>query len=148
MSSFDPDDFVVLYPGVYTEKEKALVEKYLADNEALEERGDIDVQALVKGMLPKDTPGLGPSYVASEAMIRYNNEKYDPENPVLNDAEVAKKLGYKDVIAMPCFGANDDIFMVPSRPTPSSYRCPALYCSPRGYTRSLSIGGCPMRWPC
>jgi len=26
MSSFDPDDFVVLYPGVYTEKEKALEE--------------------------------------------------------------------------------------------------------------------------
>lgn len=67
MSGFDPNDFIVLYPGVYTEKEKALVEKYLADNRALEERGEIDVQALVKGALPKDTPGLGPSYVASEA---------------------------------------------------------------------------------
>ena len=116
MSGFDPNDFVVLYPGVYTEKEKALVEKYLADNRALEERGDIDVQALIKGTLPKDTPGLGPSYVASEAMIRYNNEKYDPENPILNDAEYAKKLGYRDIIAMPCFGANDDIFMVPYPP--------------------------------
>jgi hypothetical protein len=112
----DPNDFIVLYPGVYTEKKKALVEKYLADNRALEERGDIDVQALIKGTLPKDTPGLGPSYVASEAMIRYNHEKYDPENPLLNDAEYAKKLGYKDIIAMPCFGANDDIFMVPYPP--------------------------------
>jgi hypothetical protein len=112
----DPNDFIVLYPGVYTEKEKALVEKYLADNRALEERGDIYVQALIKGTLPKDTPGLGPSYVASEAMIRYNHEKYDPENPLLNDAEYAKKLGYEDIIAMPCFGANDDIFMVPYPP--------------------------------
>jgi 2,4-dienoyl-CoA reductase (NADPH2) len=75
----DPNDFIVLYPGVYTEKKKALVEKYLADNRALEERGDIDVQALIKGTLPKDTPGLGPSYVASEAMIRYNNEEKEYE---------------------------------------------------------------------
>jgi hypothetical protein len=116
MSSYDPNAFVILYPGVYTEKEKALVEKYFADNKALEDRGDIDVQALIEGRLPKDTPGLGSSYVASEAMIRYNNEKYDPENPVLNDAEYARKLGYKDIIAMPCFGANDDIFMVPYPP--------------------------------
>jgi acyl dehydratase len=116
MSKFDPNDFIVLYPGVYTEREKALVHKYLADNKAIEERGEIDVQALIDGTLPKDTPGLGPSYVASEAMVRYNNEKYDPENPVLNDAEYAKKLGYRDIIAMPCFGANDDVFMVPYPP--------------------------------
>jgi hypothetical protein len=116
MSNFDPNDFVVLYPGVYTEKEKAPVEKYLADNKAIEERGDIDVQALIKGTLPKDTPGLGPSFVVTEAMVRYNNEKYDPENPVLNDTKYAKKLGYKDIIAMPCYGAHDDTFMVPYPP--------------------------------
>jgi hypothetical protein len=116
MSIYDPNDFIILYPGVYTEKEKALAEKYLADNKALEERGDIDVQALIRDTLPKDTPDLGASYVASEAMIRYNNEKYDAENPVLNDAEYARKLGYKDIIAMPCFGANDDIFMIPYPP--------------------------------
>jgi hypothetical protein len=116
MGGFDPNDFVVLYPGVYTDKEKDLVEKYLADNKALEERGDIDVQALIEGTLPKDTPGLGPSFVVTEAMVRYNNEKYDPENPVLNDIEYARKLGYKDIIAMPCYGAHDDTFMVPYPP--------------------------------
>ena len=116
MSDFDAGDFVTLYPGVYTEKEKDLVEQYLADNRALEERGPIDVEALIQGTLPKDTPGLGPSYVASEAMVRYNNEKYDPENPVLNDAVYARELGYQDIIAMPCFGANDDVFMVPYPP--------------------------------
>ena len=58
MSSFNPDDFVVMYPGIYTEKEKARVDKYLADNKALEERGDIDVQALISGTLPKNTPRI------------------------------------------------------------------------------------------
>lgn len=113
MSSFDPNDFAVLYPGLYTEKEKALVEKYMADNKAILERGEIDVQALINGTLPKDTPGLGPVLAVTEAMVRYNNEKYDPENPLLNNAEYAKKLGYKDILAMPCFGAHDDTFMIP-----------------------------------
>ncbi len=116
MGRYDPDDFVVLYPGAYAEKERPLVDKYLADNKALEERGPIDVQALVSGTLPMDTPGLGPSFAVTEAMVRYNNEKYDPENPVLNDAEYARKLGYRDIIAMPCYGAHDDTFMVPYPP--------------------------------
>ncbi len=109
-------DFLVQYPGVYTEKEKPLVEKYLADNKAIAERGQIDVKALISGKLSKGTPGVGPSYAATEAMIRYNNEKYDPENPVLNDAEYAKKLGYKDIIAYPTFGGHDDTFMIPWPP--------------------------------
>jgi acyl dehydratase len=41
-------------------------------------------------------------------MIRYNNKKYDPENPVLNDAAYAKKLGYENIFGMPTFAANDD----------------------------------------
>ncbi len=109
-------DFIVLYPGVYTKREKALVEKYLADNKAIEERGQIDLKALTQGKLPKNTPGVGPSYVVKEAMVRYNNEKYDPENPVLNDASYAKKLGYKDIIAYPTFAGHDDTFMVPYPP--------------------------------
>lgn len=116
MDNFNPDDFIVVYPGVYTPKEKPLVEKYLADNRAIEERGEIDLQALIRGTLPQDTPGVGPCYTASEAMIRYNNNKYDPENSLLNDAGYARRLGYQNIIAMPCFGANDDIFMVPYPP--------------------------------
>jgi hypothetical protein len=116
MGNYDPNDFVVLYAGAYTDRERALVDKYLADNKAIEERGDIDVQALVSGTLPKDTPGLGPSFAVTEAMVRYNNEKYDPENPVLNDSEYARKLGYRNIIAMPCYGAHDDTFMVPYPP--------------------------------
>lgn len=106
-------DFLVLYPGVYTEREKNLVEKYLTDNKALEERGEVDVQALINGTLPKDTPGIGPVIKVSEAMVRYNNVKYDPENPVLNDAAYAQKLGYQNIIAYPTFCAHDDTYIAP-----------------------------------
>ncbi|NTV90580.1 MAG: MaoC family dehydratase [Clostridiales bacterium] len=116
MANFNPNDFVVVYPGVYTEKEKALVEKYLADNKAIADRGPVDVQALVNGTLPKGTPGIGPALKVTEAMVRYNSEKYDPENPLLNVAEYAKKLGYENILAFPCFGAHDDTFMTPWPP--------------------------------
>lgn len=98
------DDFVTLYPGVYTVKEKALAEKYLADNKTIEERGYVDIGALIKGLLPEGTPGIGYVFHVTEAMVRYNNKKYDPENPVFNDAEYAGKLGYEDILAYPTFG--------------------------------------------
>jgi|WetSurMetagenome_2_1015567.scaffolds.fasta_scaffold05367_5 hypothetical protein len=116
MSSFEPADFEVLYPGVYVEQEKALLANYLADNRALEERGAVDVRALVAGTLPAGTPGLLPVVPVAEDMVRYNNSKYDPENPLVHNAEHARSLGYDDILAMPCFGAHDDSFMVPCPP--------------------------------
>jgi len=105
-------DFITLYPDKYTDKEKALVEKYIADNKAIEARGPIDVKALIAGKLPKDTPGVvSQTLVATKEMMLYNAKKYDPENPVFNVAEYAKKLGYKDIIAYPTFAANDDAVM-------------------------------------
>lgn len=107
------EDFQVLYPGVHTSRERPLVEKYFADNQALETRGAVDVQALIKGTLPKNTPGIGPTLVVTEAMVRYDNQKYDPDNAVLNVAEYARRLGYRDILAYPTFGAHDDSFMAP-----------------------------------
>jgi acyl dehydratase len=117
MPQFDPGDFQVLYPGVFIDRERELAEKYVADNRALTERGDIDVQALVSGKLPADTPGLvAESLFVAEDMVRYNNHKYDPENPLLRDADYARRAGYKDILAMPCYAHYDDGFMVPYPP--------------------------------
>jgi hypothetical protein len=102
------DDFVTVYPGVFTEREKPLVAKYLAENQAIADRGPIDVQALIHGTLPKDTPGIGVVLPVTEAMVRYDNEKYDPDNRVLNDAAYAKTLGYENIQAYPTFAPNDD----------------------------------------
>lgn len=106
-------DYVTLYPGRYTPREAALVAGYIAENKAIKARGPIDVQALVAGTLPKETPGIGPVIKASEAWIRYNNAKYDPESRLRNDAAYARSLGFKDIVAFPIFGAHDDSFMIP-----------------------------------
>jgi hypothetical protein len=116
MPSFDPAAFETMYPGVPLVKEARLFERYLADNRALETRGPIDVEALVAGTLPPDTPGIGAVLQVTEAMVRYNNAKWDPENPALNDAAYARSLGHPDIPAMPCYGACDDVFMVPYPP--------------------------------
>jgi hypothetical protein len=109
-------DFLVLFPGVYSEHEKPLVEKYLADNAALAARGAIDVKALVAGALPKDTPGLGPVVKASRDWVLYDNDKVDPDNPLRHDAAYAKAAGYDDILAFFTFAANDDVYMIPYPP--------------------------------
>jgi hypothetical protein len=116
MTSYDPADFEILYPGVHTVKEAELVQRQLAENKVLEERGEIDPKALVQGRLPKDLPGIGPVLEVTEAMVRYNNAKYDPENRALSDEQYARSLGYQSIPAMPCFGAHDDTFIVPFPP--------------------------------
>ena len=116
MAEYDPADFEILYPGVYTSREAELVEERLTDNRAIEKRGQVDGKALVEERLAKDTPGLGPALEVTEAMVRYNNQKYDPENRLLNDREYAQSLGHPDIPSMPCFGAHDDTFIVPYPP--------------------------------
>jgi acyl dehydratase len=111
----NPDNFLTLYPGVYTEKEKALAEKYIADNKALEARGCI-LQDIIKGTITRETPGFGNTIKATETMVRYFNGMRDPENPIYNNADYARKLGYQDIIAYPAFAAHDDSFMVPYPP--------------------------------
>lgn len=116
MASYDPADFETLYPGVYTPREAELVKRRLAEDRAIEERGPVDARALIEGRLPAGVPGIGPTLVVTEAMVRYNNEKYDPDNRLLNDREYARALGHPDILAMPCFGAHDDTFVVPYPP--------------------------------
>lgn len=107
------EDFITMYPGVPFEKEKDLVDAWIAENNAINERGTIDIQALISGNLPKDTPGVSTVINATEEMIRYENGKYDPENPLLNDADYARKAGFENIFALPPFAAHDDSYMVP-----------------------------------
>ena len=54
---YDPADFVMLYPGVYSEREVQPVEQRLAENRALEERGEIDAKATRRGAAARGCAG-------------------------------------------------------------------------------------------
>ena len=107
---YDPQDFIICYPGQYNEREQEALDKWWKEARAINTRGPIDVQALIAGTLPKDTPGIGPKVEVTSAMIAYNHAKYEQDNPLYNDAEYAKKAGYKDIPAYMTFGVHDDSF--------------------------------------
>lgn len=108
--------FEILSPGIYIGYEKDKVAAYAALNKAINERPPLDLDKLVKGELPADTPGLGPIIDVSEDWLRYQNDKYDPLNPIRHDKTVALQAGYRDVPAYPTFAAHDDSVMTPWPP--------------------------------
>lgn len=109
MAKYIDNDFLTLYPGVFTEGEKELGEAYYRENEAINARGPIDVDALIAGTLPEDTPGFIKTFPVPEALVKYQNDRIDPENRVINDPEYAKSLGYKNIFALPTFAPHTDV---------------------------------------
>jgi acyl dehydratase len=112
MTTFSDDDFLVVRPGQLTERERPLVEAYLAENAAILARGPVDAEALASGRLD-GAPGVGPRLPVTREMVDYVNAKYDPDNRLLSDVDVAARHGFPDVQPFGTFGAHDDTFMVP-----------------------------------
>lgn len=106
-------EFKLRFPGIYDEIEAPLYERFGKECDAINNRGPIDVQALINGTLPKDTPGVGPVIEASEEMVMYNNRKWMPEIKLYNDEAYAKAAGYETIPAMLTYAAYDDCFMTP-----------------------------------
>ena len=108
MRDFNPDDFIIRYPGIFDEREKPYMDQYLKDIEAINNRGPVDLDLLVTGQLPPETPGIWMCCKATEEMIRYNHAKYEQENPLFNDPEYARAAGFKDIPAYFTYAASDD----------------------------------------
>lgn len=106
-------NYIKVYPNKLNSAQQPIVEAYLAGNKAIEERGPIDINALINGDLPENTPGIFPPLVVKEDMVRYVNSKYDPDNKLLNNSDYAISQGLKNIMAYPTFAANDDLFMKP-----------------------------------
>ena len=103
------DEFITVYPGVFTAGEEAYFQAYLDECAAIEKRGTIDVQAMIEGRLPEGTPGFEKMYDVPEALVKYQNARIDPENRLINDAEYAKSLGYKDIFTLPTFTPHSNV---------------------------------------
>lgn len=103
--------FVTVYPGVWTEREKPHAEAYMAKIKELEDRGPIDVEALISGKIEKGTQGFSNILEVKEDMMLYNAKKYDPDNKLYTDDDYARSLGFDAKIAMPAFAAHDDSFL-------------------------------------
>ena len=109
MAEYNENDFLTLYPGKFSEGEKELGEQYIKECEAINARGPIDVEALIAGTLPADTPGVEKIFPVPEALVKYQNNRIDPENRVINDPEYARSLGYKDIYALLTFAPHTNV---------------------------------------
>ncbi len=106
-------DFKIRYPGVYDQREKPWIEQYTEETRRINERGPIDVQALISGKLPPDTPGVGPVLHATEEMVRYYATHYNPFDPMYNDKAYAQAHGHPDIPAISSFAGHDDTYIFP-----------------------------------
>lgn len=106
-------EFVIHYPGIYSEREKQFVADYIKKNRDIYDRGVIDIQALIDGALPPNTPGIGPVVKVTKEMALYYTEKYARGNPLFQDDAYAKKQGHRALPAFQTFGAYMNYFMAP-----------------------------------
>ena len=110
---YNPDDFIMQYPGVYYGEAKEAMDKYLA---MIDEINNTEVTGadIVAGTIPPVK--LGATLHLSGDFIRYCTEKYAPEYAPMLDSEVAKKYGYDDIFAMIGLSACDDVYTIPTPP--------------------------------
>ena len=102
--------YKILYPGVYTEKEQAALDAYKAEKDAINNRGDINIDDLIHGRLPQGTPGVGRVDTIDEKKLKSNYLMPDPTNPLYFDKQYGKNSPYGDNIAFPLMVAHDGAF--------------------------------------
>ncbi|MEQ5807802.1 MaoC family dehydratase [Alteromonas sp. NFXS44] len=110
-TAFESEQYVDLYPGLFTVQEKQPIGDYIKMINAINQRGDVDIKALIKKGWPKSVPGLGNVIEVTPEWVAYQNNKYDPTNPLYTDKKYAKAHGHPDTPAYLTFGIHDDSFM-------------------------------------
>lgn len=104
--------YLTCYPGVYTERERKALAEFAATSRAIAERGPVDVSRLISGGYPEGTPGIPKCAHVSEALVRYYNEKYLPDQKLYNDDAYAKAAGYRGMLALPTLVAYEHLLQI------------------------------------
>ena len=110
---YNPDDFVMQYPGVYEGEARAAMDKYFA---MIEEINATEVTGADIAAGRVREPKLGAKLNLSADFLRYCTEKYAPDYGLMLDSEIAKAHGYDDIFAMIGLSACDDIYTLPTPP--------------------------------
>ena len=108
---YDPDDFVVQYPGKYEGAAKAAMERYFADIRHINET-EVTGAELTAGRVK--APKLGDTLHVSGNMMRYCTAKYAPGFAPMLESDTARAYGFGDIYAMPGFGSCDDVYTIPT----------------------------------
>lgn len=92
------------YPGIYSAEDKKLLDSLQKQFDAINNRGEIDIDALVGGRLDPGTSGVLPfiQTVNETDMDRFARN-FDPDNPLFHSKEYASQTWFSDIIAYPTY---------------------------------------------
>lgn len=100
--------FETFYPGRYTQRDKETLLPYWKSLDEL--NADPVTQAELETGTTDKRCGRSMPLIAEESVMAYYARIYDPENPLYRDDDYARRMGYREKIAYPTFGACDDCF--------------------------------------
>ena len=106
----DYTGFEFYFPGEYSAEDKEILARHQAELDKINNRGPIDVQALIEERLPEGTPGIGVRMEVTEDLMITMSKKYDPDNPLYFDRDYAAKTRFGDIIAFPTYAGHDDSY--------------------------------------
>lgn len=109
-------EFSVFYPGQYSEEDQAVLNEYLDECKAIDARGPVDPAKLTAGEL-HGVPGVGGSFFETKELPAWQTSleaaNFDPENPLYNDEEYARSLGFRTTPLLPLASSAGDVDIAP-----------------------------------
>ena len=95
-------EYEFYYPGQYSEEDQAVLKAHQEALDRVNNRGEIDIEALSAGKLGPDTPGVSPRVVqVIDYVAEFDRLNYDPDNPLYSDDSYAQACGYEKKITVP-----------------------------------------------
>lgn len=93
--NYDKDLFQIQFPGVYSPEAQAAVDTRNREDQALVDRGPVNLDYIKNDCIPAGYPGYYGKSTVKEDFARYCIARYDPDNRLYTDEEYAKSLGYE-----------------------------------------------------
>lgn len=115
MSNKNPE-FEYYEPGVYSEEDQKILDAFQKSLDAINNRGELDVMAVINGEISMDAPEiLCKTFYIDPYECRVNALAHDPKNPVYFNLDAALKAGYEKIPATPVYHTDYRAFL-PSIP--------------------------------
>ena len=107
------EEFITYYPGIYSDEDRAVLDDFLSVNDGIAARGEITRERIENGEVRRGvTPGFRGGRAVSPVETRKDAKKFDLHNPLYQDDDYARSLGYQGALAFPLAYTPDAAFYI------------------------------------
>lgn len=90
--------------GVYSPEDRKILEDFQQSLDALNDRGELDFMAVIRGDIPMDDPTVKcRTFYVDPYEAKWNAKAHDPKNQIYFDLDAALKAGYEGIPATPVY---------------------------------------------